>query len=171
MAMSRVGGAFLMRRPVAKGVCRFFSSEVERDMVSRFWSWTTQHRPSWRESGTEAAVLFTVFGVTGSTSVACVRPLLKSTLGLEGDLWNGPWSFRVASLVLVSPVYSLILVTIGTLSGRHRFFANMGQKTICRFLPPSWRPKDRFCSQWSLDSKGIFGKTIKKSSPPPSPPR
>lgn len=50
----------------------------------RFWDWTLQPRPHWRESRTEAAVIFCVFGVTGSTSVAFVRPALKHTIGLEG---------------------------------------------------------------------------------------
>ena len=50
----------------------------------RFWDWSLQPRPHWRESRTEAAVIFCVFGVTGSTSVAFVRPALKHTIGLEG---------------------------------------------------------------------------------------
>ena len=49
-----------------------------------FWDWTLQQRPHWRENRTEAAVIFCVFGVTGSTSVAFVRPALKHTIGLEG---------------------------------------------------------------------------------------
>ena len=48
-----------------------------------FWMWTTQARPSWKSSPTEAAVAFTVFGVTGSSSVALVRPAIKSTRACE----------------------------------------------------------------------------------------
>ena len=52
--------------------------------LKQFWDWTLQQRPHWRENRTEAAVIFCVFGVTGSTSVAFVRPALKHTIGLEG---------------------------------------------------------------------------------------
>mmetsp|Transcript_12341 Transcript_12341/g.18411 ORF Transcript_12341/g.18411 Transcript_12341/m.18411 type:complete len:256 (+) Transcript_12341:3-770(+) len=104
---------------------------------SRFWRWTTQARPSWRKSPKEAAILFVVFGITGSTSVAIVRPALKHTIGLEGSLKDGPWSYRIGSLVLVSPVYACILLSVGTLAGRHAFAAKMFQKIMGRFLPAS----------------------------------
>ena len=100
-----------------------------------FWAWTTQHRPSWKESPLEAAVAFTVFGITGSSSVAVVRPTLKSVLGIEGSLREGPNSYRVMSVLAVSPIYATMLVTFGTLAGRHRFFASMANKIFGRFLP------------------------------------
>ena len=103
----------------------------------RFWSWTTQKRPSWRESKLEAAVLFAVFGLTGSTSVAVVRPILRNTIGLEGSLKDGPWSYRVGSLVLISPAYACILLAVGTAAGRHTYFAGMSRKILGRFVPKS----------------------------------
>jgi hypothetical protein len=106
-------------------------------VYNRFWAWTTQARPSWRENGVEAAVIFCVFGVTGSSSVAVVRPFLKQTIGLEGSMREGPWSYRILSLILVSPIYATLLVTFGTVAGRHTFFANMARKIFGRFLPPS----------------------------------
>ena len=108
-----------------------------RKFTSSFWKWTTQPRPSWRENYQEAAVVFCVFGVTGSTSVAVVRPFLQYTIGLEGSLYEGPNSYRVLSIVLVSPIYACLLVTLGTLSGRHSFFANMARKILGRFVPGS----------------------------------
>jgi len=102
-------------------------------MGTRFWTWTTQRRPSWRQDRTEAAVAIVVFGVTGSTSVTCVRPALRSC-GLEGSLIEGPNSYRVASLVVVSPIYASMLVTIGTLAGRHRFFGSMASRILSRFV-------------------------------------
>ena len=104
-----------------------------------FWDWTLQQRPSWKESPTEAAVIFVVFGITGSTSVAFVRPALKHTIGLEGSMREGPWSYRILSLVLVSPIYATFLVTFGTIAGRHLFFAGMARKIFGRFLPPQLR--------------------------------
>ena len=50
-------------------------------LMRTFWTWTSQARPHWRKSPVEAAVLFCVFGVTGSSSVALVRPFLKKTIG------------------------------------------------------------------------------------------
>ncbi len=105
-------------------------------IFQKFWKWTTQSRPSWKENKTEAAVLFCVFGITGSSSVAFVRPALKE-IGIDGTWKDGPWSYRIASVVIISPIYACILVTIGTLAGRHIFFANMGRKIISRFMPKS----------------------------------
>jgi len=102
---------------------------------ARFWAWTTQQRPHWRESPVEAAVLFCVFGITGSSSVALVRPFLKNTIGLEGTMREGPWSYRIGSLVLVSPIYATVLIFTGTVAGRHMYFAMMGRKILGRFLP------------------------------------
>ena len=44
-------------------------------------------------------------------------------------------SYRVLSLILVSPIYATFLVTFGTIAGRHTFFANMARKIFGRFLP------------------------------------
>jgi len=121
----------------------------------RFWAWTTQARPTWRENGTEAAVIFCVFGITGSSSVAVVRPFLKQTIGLEGSMREGPWSYRILSLVLVSPIYATLLLTFGTVAGRHTFFANMARKIFGRLLPPS------------LARRVGCGPALKKSPPPP----
>lgn len=101
----------------------------------KFWAWTTQVRPNWRESPKEAAIAFCVFGITGSTSVAMVRPTLKRTTGIEGSLIHGPNSYRVLSIVAVSPIYACMLVSYGTLAGRHRYFAMMSYKIFGRFMP------------------------------------
>jgi hypothetical protein len=113
------------------------AATTQRKFNTAFWKWTTQPRPTWRESYTEAAVLFCVFGVTGSSSVVIVRPFLEYTIGLKGSLYEGPNSYRVLSILLVSPFYACLLVTFGTLSGRHSYFANMGRKTLGRFMPAS----------------------------------
>ena len=116
-----------------------FVSKV-RNLAQRFWTWTCTERPTWRESKIEAAVMFTVFGITGSTSVALVRPTLKNTIGLEGSWKEGPWSYRIGSLVLVSPVYAVVLIAVGTAFGRHRYFANQARGILGRFVPSSVKP-------------------------------
>ena len=104
-------------------------------LANKFWAWTTQARPSWRESIPEAVVLFCVFGITGSSSVALVRPAMKNILGIEGTMMDGPNSYRILSFLLVSPIYACVLLTVGTLAGRHTYFANMAKKILGRFVP------------------------------------
>jgi hypothetical protein len=48
---------------------------------------------------------------------------------------DGPNSYRMISLILVSPIYACVLVTVGTLAGRHTYFANMARKIFGRFVP------------------------------------
>mmetsp|Transcript_17973 Transcript_17973/g.23415 ORF Transcript_17973/g.23415 Transcript_17973/m.23415 type:complete len:146 (+) Transcript_17973:34-471(+) len=125
-------------------VKRAYSSSKGGRLWSQFWQWTTQERPSWRENPKEAVIICTVFAITGSTSVAVVRPTLNKA-GLEGSMRDGPWSYRIISILVVSPIYTCILVSLGTVAGRHRFFANMAQKMLNRFIPPSLRPKAPVC--------------------------
>jgi len=105
-------------------------------MLRSFWRWTTKVRPSWKEDKVEAAVAFTVFGVTGTSTLFVVRPSLK-LVGIEGSLVEGPNSYRVLSIVLISPAYACLLMVVGTLAGRHTFFANMSRKILGRFFPTS----------------------------------
>ena len=111
-----------------------------KGFIEKFWSWTTQPRPSWRESYKEAVVLFCVFGVTGSSSVFLIRPTF-SAIGLKGSLRDGPWSYRILSILCISPIYACTLLVIGTLSGRHAFFANMSLKILRRFIPQNLTSK------------------------------
>ena len=125
-----------LRTTLLRPAVRRLSSQANNNgSWQRFWAWTLQQRPSWKEDKVEAAVAFTVFGITGSTSVAVVRPALKHVTGIEGSMREGPNSYRVTSILAVSPIYATLLVTFGTLAGRHRFFANMAQKIFGRFLP------------------------------------
>ena len=48
---------------------------------------------------------------------------------------EGPWSYRITSLLAVSPIYATLLVSFGTVAGRHRFFAAMANKIFGRFIP------------------------------------
>ena len=120
---------------------RYLCSRPSETLYSRFWKWTTQDRgftwSAWRENKTETAIIFTVFGLTGSSSVALVRPALKHTVGLDGTWRDGPWSYRIGSILLVSPMYAVMLIAIGTAVGRHTFFARSGVKILSRFVPKS----------------------------------
>ncbi len=108
---------------------------TRKSSTSKFWEWTTQSRANWKEDKVEAAVMFVIFGVTGSSSMLLVRPALKNVFGLEGSLVEGPNSYRAASILMVSPFYACILLFIGTLSGRHSYFSKMSMKILNRFIP------------------------------------
>ena len=59
----------------------------------------------------------------------------EDTAYLLGSI--GPPSIVMA----ISPIYGILLITFGTLAGRHLFFASMGRKILGRFAPPSYREK------------------------------
>ena len=122
---------------------------MRKAVWDKFWKWTTQSRPPWRENKTEAAVLFTVFGVTGSSTLFFVRPALK-TIGIEGSMIDGPNSYRAVSLVTITPIYCTILLSLGTLAGRHVFFANQATRILSRF---GWRKENVACAQAKLKMK------------------
>eukprot|EP01035_Chromulina_nebulosa_P027375 gene27375-36004_t len=110
-----------------------FSSTIKNS----FWKWTTKERPNWKSNITEGAIACTVFGITGSSSLYFVRPILKQ-FGIEGSIIEGPATYRlfaVASFLITSPLYAVMLLAYGTLFGRHIFFAKMSTKILGRFLP------------------------------------
>jgi hypothetical protein len=112
---ARIGTVQCLRRSVptvSSAVSVGQTLVSKRCLHNKFWAWTTQPRPDWKKSPLEAAVLFVVFGITGSSSVALVRPALKHTIGLEGSLMEGPNSYRVLSFILVSPIYACVLLTV-----------------------------------------------------------
>lgn len=82
----------------------------------------------------EVFIIFTVFGVTGSSSMWFVRRLVKMLCG-EGSLAEGPNAYRLTYLMTSLPMYSLILLTLGNLSGRGRYFNNVILRMWGRVLP------------------------------------
>ncbi|KAI9205222.1 uncharacterized protein BJ171DRAFT_501433 [Polychytrium aggregatum] len=86
------------------------------------------------------AIIFVIFGITGSTAVSIVRPFLNNVIGIEGTFAQGPWLFRICYLMTTLPFYSLVLVTVGTLFGRGAYFRYVARRMWGRFIPSSWRP-------------------------------
>jgi hypothetical protein len=119
------------------------SSSVGRFIVSSssgkggrgFWEWTTQDRPLWLKDKKEGIITCVVFGITGTSSAFFVRPTVEKVFGIKGSLIEGPNSYRVVSLLCISPIYAVLLGVLGTLAGRHTFFAKMSFKILNRFLP------------------------------------
>ncbi|ORY03259.1 hypothetical protein K493DRAFT_311768 [Basidiobolus meristosporus CBS 931.73] len=95
------------------------------------WSW-----PWWKEW----SIIMTVFAITGSSTVKIVRPVLKNGFGIEGSWKEGPWSYRGAYLATTLPLYSCVLVTVGTLFGRRPYFQRIALRMWGRFVPKKYRP-------------------------------
>ncbi|KAI7832268.1 hypothetical protein BC939DRAFT_435046 [Gamsiella multidivaricata] len=82
----------------------------------------------------EWIIILVVFSVTGSSTMLIVRPLMKA-LGLNGSLGAGPWSFRIAYIVLTLPLYSCMLLLISSLVCRRPYFENLLIRMWDRLLP------------------------------------
>lgn len=115
------------------------TSGEEEELPRGWWArWLHEHPmpPRWsREWYLEMALIFTVFGVTGSSSMYFVKPLVKVVLGIDGTLMEGPWSYRLVCLGVLMPAYSMMLVTFGTIAGRHHYFRRQALKMWGRLLP------------------------------------
>ncbi len=61
----------------------------------------------------EMTLLCTVFAITGTSTMVLVRPAVSEVLGLKGSLKDGPWSYRICSLVIMTPLYAGMLVVVG----------------------------------------------------------
>ncbi|CAG8495672.1 5120_t:CDS:2 [Dentiscutata erythropus] len=90
------------------------------------WSWRW-----WKEW----AIIFIVFGITGSTTVRIVRPVLTNILGIEGGFIDGPWTYRISYLCVTIPLYSLILFIVGTIFRRQAYFKKIVFRMYGRFIP------------------------------------
>jgi hypothetical protein len=82
-------------------------------------------------------IICLVFALAGSSVVFLVRPFIKNVLKIEGSLVSGPNSFRVLYILLVTPIYSTVLITTGTIFGRRAFFMNVVKRMWGRILPQS----------------------------------
>ena len=91
----------------------------------------------------EMTLICTVFAITGTSTMVAVRPAVSDILGLRGSMKDGPWSYRICSLVIMTPLYALNLVLIGTVFGRHFYFRHFAVKMFSRFgIPPTLMDKN-----------------------------
>ena len=83
-----------------------------------------------------------------------VRPAVSKGLGLQGSFKDGPWSFRICSLVVMTPIYATLLLIVGTVFGRHAYFRHFSVKMWSRFgIPPemidsSWHTTKKNFRKW-----------------------
>lgn len=48
---------------------------------------------------------------------------------------HGPWQYQLASLVFVTPVYTVILLLVATLAGEQAYFMKVAARMWGRFIP------------------------------------
>lgn len=121
------------------------TTNPEISSFRRFYQSYTAPRPAyprysynwWRE----ILIVFIVFGVTGSSSLYVVKPLIKSVFGVDGSLVQGPWSYRLLYIPIGIPAYSMMLVTFGTLAGRQHYFKKVAMRMWGRFIPKKYMDK------------------------------
>jgi hypothetical protein len=62
---------------------------------------------------------------------------MSEVLGLKGSFREGPNSYRICSIVIMTPLYATMLVCVGTVFGRHAYFRHFAVKMFSRFgIPP-----------------------------------
>jgi hypothetical protein len=85
------------------------------------------------------ATVMVVFSITGTISMLFSRVFLGDVLHLDGNVWSGPWSYRIAYLLLITPLYSVTLVAVGTLLGKQSYFKKRVLRMWGRLLPRRMR--------------------------------
>lgn len=129
---------------------RFFSAEgknsSQQQSTTFIQRWLApkemppRNTPRWYA---EMVLLCTVFAITGTSTMVLVRPAMSEVLGLKGSLKDGPWSYRICSLVIMTPLYACMLVVVGTIFGRHAYFRHFAVKMFSRFgIPPELMDKN-----------------------------
>ncbi|MCW4467730.1 diacylglyceryl transferase [Flavobacterium sp. MFBS3-15] len=71
-------------------------------------------------SNYQLVVVFIVFAVTGSSSALVSKPIL-AYFGFTKDLLS-PWLYWPLYLILIFPIYQVLLVFFGFISGQFKFF-------------------------------------------------
>mmetsp|Transcript_13023 Transcript_13023/g.30703 ORF Transcript_13023/g.30703 Transcript_13023/m.30703 type:complete len:229 (+) Transcript_13023:129-815(+) len=134
------------------------TSKLPQRSFSEFWKSYSKPKPmpdrwsaAWYQ---EMALICTVFAITGSSTMILVRPAVSKGLGLQGTFKDGPWSFRICSLVVMTPIYGTLLLVVGTVFGRHAYFRHFSVKMWSRFgIPPemidkSWHETKKNFRKW-----------------------
>ena len=82
------------------------------------------------ESNFQLVIIFIVFTINGSLSVALAKPI-TNFIGIAKETTN-PFVFWTVRILLMFVIYQVLLVIIGTLFGQHKFFWNMEKKMLSR---------------------------------------
>ena len=80
-------------------------------------------------------IVIVVFGITGTLSLLLTRFVLHDMFHVEGEIWAGPWSYRIAYLFVGPPAYTVTLIVVGSVFGKHTYFKERALRTWWRLLP------------------------------------
>ena len=75
-----------------------------------------------------------VFSITGLLITQVSPFILKNIIGLQGGFIDGPWSYRIAYLCIIPPIYYIILLLVGTVFGKGHYFRSRIKKTFIRIF-------------------------------------
>ena len=71
------------------------------------------------------------------------RPPRRTATGATERTKIGPWSYRLCSLFIMTPLYPIMLVGVGTVFGRHAYFRHFAVRMFSRFgIPPELLDKN-----------------------------
>lgn len=80
-------------------------------------------------SNLQMAVIFVVFGLTGSTSAKLAGPFVE-LFGIDSNI--SAWIYWPARILLIFPIYQVLLVAFGWLFGQFRFFWDFEKKMLSK---------------------------------------
>lgn len=79
-------------------------------------------------SNFQLVVIFIVFAVTGSTSAYLSKPVL-AWMGVTKDVLS-LWLYYPLYIILIFPIYQVLLVFFGFISGQFKFFWAFEKKML-----------------------------------------
>lgn len=87
-------------------------------------------------SNLQVLIIFTVFGLTGSSSVYVAKPILEmigfSRLSFAPEFFWGGLSYYFLRLIMIFPIYQVLLIAYGWIFGQFSFFWQFEKKMFSR---------------------------------------
>jgi manganese efflux pump family protein len=82
------------------------------------------------ETNFQLVVIFIVFAITGSSSAYFSTPILNF-LGINKETSN-VFVYYILKIIIIFPVYQVLLLFFGLISGQFKFFWNFEKKMLTR---------------------------------------
>ena len=79
-------------------------------------------------------IILAVYSITGTLAMLLSRLILNGALQMDGSFFSGPWAYRGIYVLVMPPLYSLMLVAVGTAFGKRLYFRRRVLKTLGRLL-------------------------------------
>lgn len=80
-------------------------------------------------------IVLAVYGITGTLATLLSRFILNGALNMEGSFVTGSWAYRGIYILIIPPLYSLMLIAVGSAFGKHLYFRQRVLKMWSRLLP------------------------------------